>query len=389
METIDFNLAKNVTRLIHDQFAKDYLQELLSPLGKVQISYEIVSEVRAVDVFFVPASHPSEFFDRLGLLGDLARTEALFEPYRNPVSWNEVRKCQGRLIDVFADCERKAKREKRRIREQELPMLWILTPTASQRLLKAFACQPIEGEKAMRGVYRLPEGTRTGLVAIHQLPQIPQTLWLRVLGRGNVQEKAIAELAALPADNPLRENALQSIYQLQAQLSTRLQQDEKLDREDRELIMAIAPLFREQLAAARLQGLEEGLEQGLERGLEQGLEQGRIEGQRSVLENFLQVRLGELDPILRLLLAPVAAFPTAEFAMLLVRLSMLAAEENATAQAKELLAQALLQKRFGQLEERWVPGLLALSVQKLGHLLSCWNEVADEEILGQLEGDLP
>ncbi len=92
-----------MTRLIHDQFAKEYLQELLSPLGQVQISYEIVSEVRAVDVFFVPASHPSESFDLLGLLGELARTEALFEPYRNPVSWNEVRKCQGRLIDVFAD----------------------------------------------------------------------------------------------------------------------------------------------------------------------------------------------------------------------------------------------------------------------------------------------
>mgnify|MGYP003402924054 FL=1 len=72
----------------------------------------------------------------------------------------------------------------------------------------------------------------------------------------------------------------------------------------------------------------------------------------------------------------------------ILRLSMLAAEENATAQAKELLAQALLQKRFGQLEEPWVSGLLALSAQTFEHLLSCWNEMADEEILGQLESDV-
>ncbi len=41
-----------MTRFIHDQFAKDYLEELLSQLGECQISLEIPSEIRQVDVFF-------------------------------------------------------------------------------------------------------------------------------------------------------------------------------------------------------------------------------------------------------------------------------------------------------------------------------------------------
>jgi hypothetical protein len=43
-------------------------------------------------------------------------------------------------------------------------------------------------------------------------------MWLRMLGRGRVQEQAIAELSALPVDNPLRTNALQLLYILQANL---------------------------------------------------------------------------------------------------------------------------------------------------------------------------
>ncbi|WP_293059056.1 hypothetical protein [Okeania sp. SIO2B3] len=47
-----------MTRFIHDQFAKDYLEELLSQLGECQIPLEIRSEVRQVDVFFVPSTQP-------------------------------------------------------------------------------------------------------------------------------------------------------------------------------------------------------------------------------------------------------------------------------------------------------------------------------------------
>jgi flagellar biosynthesis/type III secretory pathway protein FliH len=210
------------------------------------------------------------------------------------------------------------------------------------------------------------------------------------------------------------------VYELQAQLQARLQErQEELDAEDRKLIMTVGTLFREQLAAAvergieqgiergRIEGIEEGIERGIEqgieqgiergieqgiergieRGIEQGIERGRIEGQRSILENFLQVRLGELDPVLTLFLTPVATLSAAEFAMLLVRLSMLSVEENVVEQARELLAQTLLRSRFSQLDDLPISRLLALSVEALGNLLSRWGEVTNEELLGLLVDD--
>lgn len=44
-----------MTRKPHDQFAKQFLEELLSPLGKVEANKEVIDEARQVDVLFSPA----------------------------------------------------------------------------------------------------------------------------------------------------------------------------------------------------------------------------------------------------------------------------------------------------------------------------------------------
>jgi len=75
-----------MTRFIHDQFAKQYLTELLTPFGQVEASKEIASEVREIDVLFLPSPQASENLDTLGLLGRIARTPAMIEPFRNPVT---------------------------------------------------------------------------------------------------------------------------------------------------------------------------------------------------------------------------------------------------------------------------------------------------------------
>jgi hypothetical protein len=43
-----------MTRFPHDEFAKGFLESLLSPFGAVQTSFKISSEVREVDVYFQP-----------------------------------------------------------------------------------------------------------------------------------------------------------------------------------------------------------------------------------------------------------------------------------------------------------------------------------------------
>ncbi|WP_233466982.1 MULTISPECIES: hypothetical protein [Dolichospermum] len=66
--------------------------------------------------------------------------------------------------------------------ESELPILWILTPTFSSRMIAGLGAVEI-AEDWVQGVYFLPNILKTAIVVIHQLPENEDTLWLRVLSR--------------------------------------------------------------------------------------------------------------------------------------------------------------------------------------------------------------
>ncbi|MEG5016031.1 MULTISPECIES: hypothetical protein [unclassified Microcoleus] len=116
-----------MTRFIHDRFAKEYLEELLSPAGIVDIGRDVTSEVREIDVYFTPNASVPEYIESLGLLGRLANSAAIFEAFRNPVSVSEVISCLSKLWDVHGKLERQSRRENTAFNESELPKLWILT----------------------------------------------------------------------------------------------------------------------------------------------------------------------------------------------------------------------------------------------------------------------
>jgi hypothetical protein len=150
--------------------------------------------------------------------------------------------------------------------------------------------------------------------------------------------------------------------------------------EDRELIMAIVPLFQERLAAVR--------EEGREEGLERGREQGRIQGQRLILESFLQVRFGELEPIFSVLITPISAGQAVDFSRLLVQLSMLPVDEMALPQAKQLLMNAVLRMRFPEWDDRLhslLPQLLMFSPEQLTLLLSQLPELSVDDLCDRLK----
>jgi hypothetical protein len=247
----------SMTRFIHDRFAKEYLEELLSPIGTVNVGRDVTSEVREIDVYFTPSNAIPEYSETLGLLGKMANTTAIFEPFRNPANVSEICSCLGKLLDVRGELERKFRRENTRYDDGQLPKLWILMPTASKALVDSFNAIP-DTENWMQGIYFFGESLRTAIVAIHQLPETPETLWLRILGKGGVQQRAISQLSALAADDPLRIIALELLYRLQSNLVTDAPQE--LEPEERELIMTIAPLFQQEIQAARQQAREEGLE---------------------------------------------------------------------------------------------------------------------------------
>jgi hypothetical protein len=68
-----------MTRFPHDEFAKGFLESLLSPFGEVQTSFKISSEVREVYVYFQP-DKSIQPIPQLGLLGKIAQTDFVVEP---------------------------------------------------------------------------------------------------------------------------------------------------------------------------------------------------------------------------------------------------------------------------------------------------------------------
>ena len=307
-----------MTRFIHDRFAKEYLAEMLSPIGTVNIGRDVTSEVREIDVYFTPTTVTPEYVETLGVLGKMATGTAIFEPFRNPVRVSEVCSCLSKLLDVRGELERQARRQNTRWEEAESPKLWIFTPTASRVLLDGFNVTS-DNENWIKGIYFLGKYLRTAIVVIHSLPEIPQTLWLRILGRGKVQQRAIAQLSTLAWDDPIRINALELLYRLQSNLVADSEQE--LDPEERGLIMAIAPLFQEQLQLAK----------------QQGIEQGREQQQCLILENFLLERFGELTPEIAEFISPISTISVGEFTRLLLEISMLTVDELGREEVLRLL----------------------------------------------------
>ncbi len=241
-----------MTRFPHDQFAKDFLESLLSPLGEVQTSLKVSGEVREMDVYFTPNPNGKITSD-LGLLAQCAETATVFEPFRSSVKLPQIRGCMSKLFDLHNYLIRETKKHKQpETKEEKLPKLWILTPTLSVDLLESLGAKS-EIESWGEGVYLLSPALKTGIIVIHQLPQTPASLWFRLLGKGKVQSQAIDEVAALPPDNPYRQNALDLLGNLKVILEARA----IIEPEEQNLIMQLSPLYLEKIHAAEQVGRQE------------------------------------------------------------------------------------------------------------------------------------
>jgi Domain of unknown function (DUF4351) len=242
-----------MTRFPHDEFAKGFLESLLSPFGQVQTSFKISSEVREIDIYF-QSNDSDQIISELGLLGEIAKTDFVLEPFRNPPTGFQIRACMGKLFDLHADLIREAKRNQQpETKITDLPILWILAPTLSQPILEEFGAT-LAIEFASSGVYLVSPGYKMGIIVIHQLPKTPVTLWFRLLGKGKVQSSAINEVAALPLDSLGRQDALSWLGNLRVILEAR----ESQEPEEEDLMMQLSPLFLEKLQAAEDRGEVKG-----------------------------------------------------------------------------------------------------------------------------------
>jgi hypothetical protein len=258
----------------HDRFAKESLKEIAADFGTVETEREVSGEVRTIDVVFFPDPARLEALQALGLLGRILSRPCGIEFFRNPVPAREIRNCRDKGADLRAELERSTQQRRVKLRSENLPMLWIISPTLSDRLQREFSLvtRPEWGD----GIYFLPKHDRTAIVVIHRLPVTLDTLKLRLWGRGSVQATAVQELIALPEDHPYRRSTLRHLSILQVNL--RMQQNKSKDLW--EVVMNLMPAYEQWEAEKIAEGKKLGEQLGEKRGKQLGKQLGEQLGEK-------------------------------------------------------------------------------------------------------------
>jgi Domain of unknown function (DUF4351) len=115
----------------------------------------------------------------------------------------------------------------------------------------------------------------------------PETLWLRLLGRGTVQSGAVAEILALPPNHPYKQQTLRHLAALQVNLRVR----QTLTRDVQEVVMNLSPIYE--------QWRQETLAEGEQRGEIRGEQRGE-QRQRSLILRLLTRKVGPIPEATRL-----------------------------------------------------------------------------------------
>ncbi|GEM_PF-3155768 len=216
----------------------------------------------------------------LGLLGRSIQHRTIFETYRNPPGIDAINTCMLKRTWYCLELRRRAKRANRPFTSSDEPKLWIVTPTASEPLLKGFGAKTLQDWP--RGVYWLPDNLYTAIIVVHKLPISPETLWFRLLGKGRVQTNAIEEVLAMPQGDVLRNDALRllSNWKIIERISTEPEQT------DREFTMALSQAYLEW--EQELEWEKEVQQRSKQEGRQEGRQEGIQAGRQAVALNMLR-----------------------------------------------------------------------------------------------------
>jgi len=259
-----------------DRFNKRLFQELLSPFGQVIPNMAVIGDERMINIFFAPHYQILPNEEELGSLVRIMERPALLEPYRSALVDDDVQTCLRKLFMVFADLQR----QNPTVIVTAPPKLWILAAEVSDRLLQDFKADP--NPELGDGFYDMGKGLQTTIVRLNELPNVPETLWLRLLAKGRVQEDAIEELLLLPESDPKRRMALGLLVSWRINIELA----DQVDIEERQILMALSQTYLEWEKQTKREGLE------------QGLEQGSVLATRSAIGSLLRFRFGAIDTAL-------------------------------------------------------------------------------------------
>jgi Domain of unknown function (DUF4351) len=198
---------------------------------------------------------------------------SLFECYSDPPSVEDVEACVRKQLVVHQ--ERKLAARRGRQDRPPKPRLWLMSAGRPDAALHAYEARPMPDWPL--GFWQARPAARTHWVLVHELPAVPDTLLLRLFGRGSTLAQALGELEALAPDALERRVALPLVLAFRRGISQNDLEDQDMQAYQR--LMAV---------------YDDMINEAQEKGLKKGRREGLMEGERAVLVRQLTRRFGPL-----------------------------------------------------------------------------------------------
>ncbi|MCG8420646.1 MAG: hypothetical protein MJE77_22230 [Proteobacteria bacterium] len=179
-----------------DQLAKAILGALLRPVAPVETGREIPGQVQIADLWVEPdGEEHAEVLERLGVLGRMIGLgPCLIEPFSQAPRVKDIRSCIRKQYTLDHHLVREADREDRP--EPEFPILYVISSGKPETIIDKMELCKIDGWPV--GFWQGREFDAFYLVVARLLPETPDTLFLRLLGRGITFREAVRELVTDP-----------------------------------------------------------------------------------------------------------------------------------------------------------------------------------------------
>lgn len=325
----------------YDQFAKELLKTVLEPLGTATSGVEIPGEPLDVDVTFEASSDLMDSErEAYGLPGRLIAPVALFEPYRRALELEHLWNGTAKLSWSWLAARRKAENG----RDMTPLPLWIITPSAPPELVADFGFSPAhqvlkqelnpdwwERRTWPAGVYSLGRRNPLGLVVLNELPEVRETLTLRLMAKGRTLKRAITEVRSLKPNDPLRTPVLHLLTKWRI-IDVKAPE---IEPEEREVVMYAQLTYQQWCEIQKAEGRNEGRTEGRNEGRAEGRNEAHLETLRDVLQRFWVRRFGPLPAGLQARLA------TSTYTVGLENGVDILAEAHTSAEAEARLMKAL------------------------------------------------
>lgn len=271
-----------------DQLAKGILEKALSTAGEVRTQEEIPGEVLAADVWFQPAAGNAAARAQLGLLGRIAATSCLIEPFHTTPGAGPVLDCVSKQLALRRNLVREARKSNGDA--PVMPRLWLISVGRPRSVLSGLRFEPLSGWPP--GIWQGPPLLRMYVVVLRDLPVTRATLPLRLLGAGRGFFRAVQELRDLPRDAWEVETLFPMLLAYRVQI---FQDPEEPSEVDMSYAKQLLDIYDEWERRMQKQGEERGEERGEKKGREEGVEQGM----RESIEACYRARFGDFPAELR------------------------------------------------------------------------------------------